>query len=156
MEDPRFTTGLLIITIGFCVLILLLLLLFRRRDAGKSGAAGRDGGAAALGGGKGRSRGGQTENALLDSEGVHPCPLCGTMLKRGERVKTIVYPGNPDSMAHIFGCPYCYPPGAEVRRSCPVCKREIADDGYVVARMFEGKGKRHVHVLGCTGCRRVR
>lgn len=145
MDDAGFSVGLLIVTIGFCVIILLLLLLLRR---------GR--GAASAEGPSGGLNGRRTETAVLDPEAVRPCPLCGAMLKRGERVKTTVYPGKPDSMAHIFGCPYCRPPSAEARRTCPVCRQEIADDGYVVARMFEGKGKKHVHVLGCTGCRRVR
>ncbi len=136
MEDPRFTIGLLLITIGFCVILLLLLLLARRRRT----VAVREGPPAADPG----------------PEAVRPCPLCGTMLKRGERVKTTVYSGTPDSMAHIFGCPYCYPPSADTRRTCPVCKKEVADDGFVVARMFDGKEKKHVHVLGCTGCRKVR
>ena len=87
---------------------------------------------------------------------MQPCPICRAMLKKGERVKSAVYTGTPDSIAHIYGCVYCYPPNQEYRRYCPVCRKEIADDGFVVARMFEGKTKKHVHVLGCTGCRKVR
>jgi hypothetical protein len=36
---------------------------------------------------------------------------------------------------------------------CPVCGKEVPRDGYVIARMFDKPGRKHVHVLGCTGCR---
>lgn len=96
---------------------------------------------------------------------LKPCPLCGELLKPGERVHTIVFSGEPegrrlrdrerpaDSMVHMFGCPYCYPANGNHRRICPVCKEELADDGYVIARMFEKRPRNHVHVLGCTRCR---
>ncbi|MFP4151494.1 MAG: hypothetical protein ACLFSV_01540 [Alkalispirochaeta sp.] len=96
---------------------------------------------------------------------LKPCPLCGTMLQPGERVHTVVYSGAPpgneknvrnrpqDSLVHMFGCPYCFPPRAENPRRCPVCTAEIPADGFVVARMFEKGDRKHVHVLGCTVCR---
>lgn len=108
-------------------------------------------------------------------EVLKPCPLCGTMLRRGETVHSVVFSGpakatsidpataHPasrprssrpeDYLAHLFGCPYCYPANSEHRRTCPVCSRRLPDDGYVIARMFEKPGRKHVHVLGCTGCR---
>jgi hypothetical protein len=101
-------------------------------------------------------------------EVLRPCPLCGTMLRRGETVHSVVFSGDsgaaasPDSptrkrpedhLAHLFGCPYCYPANDEHRRVCPVCRKEIPADGYVIARMFEKPGRKHVHVLGCTVCR---
>ena len=81
-----------------------------------------------------------------------PCPICGSILTNGERVKSIVYPGKPDKIMHIFGCPLCYPSGQ--KRFCPVCVKEIEGEGYLVARVFEKPGKTHVHVLGCSGCRK--
>jgi endogenous inhibitor of DNA gyrase (YacG/DUF329 family) len=103
-------------------------------------------------------------------EVMKPCPLCGTMLRRGERVHSVVFSGGPekkettgtrsgrpvDYLTHIFGCPYCYPANREVRRECPVCKKDVPDDGYVIARMFDKPVRKHVHVLGCTNCRRPR
>lgn len=56
-------------------------------------------------------------------------------------------------MVHMYGCPYCYPANNEYRRLCPVCKNEIPSEGYVIARMFMRKDRKHVHVLGCTECR---
>jgi hypothetical protein len=96
-----------------------------------------------------------------------PCPLCGSLLQKGQRVHTVVYsssPSAPDKLVHMFGCPYCFPRkeedlllprDGEIPRFCPACKKEIAREGYVVARMFDKKPKPHVHVLGCTGCRKT-
>jgi len=102
-------------------------------------------------------------------EVLRPCPLCGTMLRRGETVHSVVFSGGKavgssggsdtrpaDYLTHIFGCPYCYPANTQHRRECPVCRKTVPDDGYVIARMFDKPGKKHVHVLGCTVCRERR
>jgi len=86
------------------------------------------------------------------SEKKLPCPLCGTMLKKSEKVKSVVFPGEPDKLMHIFGCPYCYGSGKN-SRICPVCKKPLKDEDYVIARVFEKPGRSHVHVLGCSSCR---
>ncbi len=89
------------------------------------------------------------------------CPICGIALKRGETVHSHLYPGKPDGMMHIFGCPYCYkkhPRFKELknnRRVCPFCKKDIPKEGWVIARVFEKPEKTHIHVLGCTVCRKV-
>lgn len=99
-------------------------------------------------------------------EVLKPCPLCNTMLRRGETVHSVVFSGGDaassrqddgrprDYLAHIFGCPYCYPANAEHVRRCPVCRKDLSADGFVVARMFDKPGRKHVHVLGCGRCRR--
>lgn len=81
------------------------------------------------------------------------CPLCNSPLEKGQNVKTIVYPSKGDTLAEIYGCPYCRVASASVPRICPVCKRPIPPDGFVVARMFKRPDRTHVHVLGCTVCR---
>ncbi len=96
-------------------------------------------------------------------EVLKPCPLCATMLRRGETVHSVVFSGSSprdrspsqseDSLAHLFGCPYCHPANESHPRVCPVCSKRIPPDGYVIARMFEKPGRKHVHVLGCTECR---
>jgi len=93
-------------------------------------------------------------------EVLRPCPLCKSMLRRGETVHSVVYSGDgsgtqsqPDTLAHLFGCRYCYPADGEHPRVCPVCGHEIGTEGYVVARMFERHDRKHIHVLGCTECR---
>ncbi len=88
------------------------------------------------------------------SKRERPCPLCHSVLKQGERVHAVEYPGKPDGMMHIFGCIYCRPEHAQAQRICPVCGKPLAKDAFVVARVFEKGTRKHVHVLGCPLCRR--
>ena len=83
-----------------------------------------------------------------------PCPLCSTMLKPGERVRSVVYPGKGDRLVEIYGCPYCYPPNRAHPRFCPSCKRELDQEELIFARLFDRGGKIHVHVNGCRVCMR--
>lgn len=87
-----------------------------------------------------------------DSRGFHQCPLCGSILERDQRVKSVLYPGKPDGIMEIYGCPYCYGPNARSSRSCPVCSRPIPTGSIVYARFFETPQRRHVHILGCSSC----
>jgi predicted nucleic acid-binding Zn ribbon protein len=98
-------------------------------------------------------------------EVLRPCPVCGTMIRRGETVHSVYYSrgsGNhklPVQEIHteIFGCPHCWPANADHPRICPVCGKTVSDDGYLVARTFRKPGRKdHVHVIGCTECKRVR
>jgi hypothetical protein len=87
------------------------------------------------------------------------CPLCGEWLKPGEKVHSHLYPGKPDGMMHIFGCPHCYKGHPDTGgkggqgRICPYCHDSLGPDDYVIARVFEKPGKTQVHVLGCSICR---
>lgn len=86
------------------------------------------------------------------------CPLCASILAPGERVKSDIAPGKGDRIMRIFGCGHCWPSGVSsptpsTPRLCPVCGRAVDAEGWVIARYFERPGRRHVHVLGCTGCR---
>lgn len=132
---------LLLITAAAVIVLLLFLLRRRRVDAVKnrSSKPAPQGGSAAV---------------PFNEERVRPCPLCGHMLRKGETVHTKVYPGKPDQIANIYGCPYCYPSNADDPRICPVCGKTVSPEGYVIARMFVQGTRKHVHVLGCTGCRR--
>jgi hypothetical protein len=105
--------------------------------------------------GRGRSGGKEGVDLVVTGSGdrTRPCPLCGSRLKRGETVHTKVFPGKPDRLAHIYGCPYCYDPGYREDRYCPVCHKVLPKEGYIIARMFERSDRVHVHVLGCTECR---
>jgi hypothetical protein len=81
------------------------------------------------------------------------CPLCGTELKRGERVHAVSFPAQGHKLIHIFGCPFCYgkSPGKKARK-CPSCKRVLPEDAYLAGRMWTDKGIIKVHVSGCTLC----
>ncbi len=107
-------------------------------------------------------------------EVLKPCPLCNTMLHRGERIRTVMFSGDgrtkreeelrpgqrasrtghvEDAITHMYGCPHCHGPNAHARRRCPVCQEVLENDDYVLARLFVRQGRKHLHVLGCTRCR---
>ncbi len=103
------------------------------------------------------------ENGETETVKRRPCPLCGELLKKGETVHSVLYPGKPDSIMEIYGCPFCdtKPKGGESEtktsghrntRTCPVCKKVMPDDSLLIARVYEKPGKKHVHVLGCSVC----
>ena len=87
--------------------------------------------------------------------GARSCPVCGERLGPGALVKSKVYKSaGSDKVMYIYGCPYCWPENTRFRRICPVCEKVVPRDGYLIARYFERPERRHVHVLGCSGCRR--
>lgn len=110
--------------------------------------------------GKGRSKN-KTGPTRTDPEKLRSCPVCGDLLVSGEKLKSVVFQGGTrcgelvEKMCRIYGCPHCYPVNKERPRICPVCKKIVPTDGYLEARMFEraNRIRKHVHVLGCTGCR---
>lgn len=84
------------------------------------------------------------------------CPICCTVLKKGEQLKTKVYPAEgSDRLCSIYGCPHCYPAMERtIDRRCPVCGVKVAADSYLVARLFDrSKTDKHVRILGCRQCR---
>ncbi|MBP5283496.1 MAG: hypothetical protein J6Y93_02395 [Treponema sp.] len=88
------------------------------------------------------------------------CPVCNTPLAKTENMTSKIYRPmtTPDQRMTINGCPHCYPkrePG--VRRSCPVCHKEIPMEGYLIARLFNRtEGKKHVMITGCTVCYKIK
>jgi RNase P subunit RPR2 len=83
------------------------------------------------------------------------CPVCSAVLARGERVKSTAYPsmGGKDRLMHISGCTYCLE-GDRVR-SCPVCGAVLKPGDILVARMYDKPGRSHVHVIGCSQCKKT-
>ena len=85
------------------------------------------------------------------------CPICCSKLKKGDLVRTIAFPsitGGRDRMMYIRGCVYCLT--GRMGRSCPVCGANLNEGEILVARMFERHNRRpHVHVQGCSRCRRM-
>ena len=110
---------------------------------------------------RGRSRNRQQR---LEKESIAPspgdpqvCPLCSSKLFKDELVHTLAFPsltGGKDRLMHIQGCIYCI--SGRLKKTCPVCRKSLDENDILVARMFERKNRRnHVHVIGCTKCRRV-
>jgi len=113
------------------------------------------GGGGASGSGAGRRGRGRASSVPESFPGApRTCPVCSARLPEGQRVKSAAFPsmnGN-DRLMNISGCVFCL--SGERRRSCPVCGSELGLEEVLVARMFEKPGRSHVHVLGCTRCRR--
>jgi len=87
-----------------------------------------------------------------------PCPLCGEPLESGSRVHSQLLPGKDDRIAHVWGCPRCWPPNELYRRTCPVCRAPLEPAAFVTGRMWEprperGRKRAHLHLLGCPRCR---
>lgn len=92
--------------------------------------------------------------------GFANCPVCGTMMLPGENLVTKVFITSGqvnDQICYIYGCPHCFPvcePG--IKRSCPVCKKNVEQKQYLLARRFNKtkSGTPHVIVNGCGNCNR--
>ena len=80
------------------------------------------------------------------------CPLCSSPLAKNEDMFSRIYrPMNtPDQRMTVHGCPHCYPrPEPGVRRTCPVCGKEVPLEGELIARLFNRtEGKKHVMITG--------
>ena len=88
------------------------------------------------------------------------CPLCSTPLAKNEDMFSRIYRPmtTADQRMTVHGCPHCYPrPEPGVKRSCPVCGKEVPLDGELIARLFNRtEGKKHVMITGCSVCYKVR
>ena len=88
------------------------------------------------------------------------CPVCGNPLLPGENLVSKVFTTSGqvnDQICYIYGCPHCFPrcePG--VKRTCPVCGKDVAQQQYLLARRFNKtkSGTPHVIVNGCGNCNR--
>jgi len=99
---------------------------------------------------------GKKDTAIPDEATPHKtCILCGSGLLKGQRLKSKELKGKKDSIVTIYGCPHCYGAAETARRTCPVCRKVMPPDGYLTGRMWKTKkGNMHLHVSGCTLCRR--
>jgi C4-type Zn-finger protein len=80
------------------------------------------------------------------------CPICGTILKNGEKVSSVAFPAGKkgERIMHISGCPHCLY-GSTIRR-CPVCFGTLNQDQILVAKVTETNGKTHIRIFGCSKC----
>jgi len=82
------------------------------------------------------------------------CPICSIKLTKGDLVKSFAFPsaGGKDRLMYIRGCFSCLE--NNIPRRCPICKKSMGLDDYLISRMFERSNrKNHVHILGCNHCR---
>jgi ssDNA-binding Zn-finger/Zn-ribbon topoisomerase 1 len=93
---------------------------------------------------EGRAAGKKTRN----------CPLCGSDLAAGERVKTHRFRGAPggEDRVHLLGCPHCRAGREPAARRCPVCRQALPAADYLTAVMWREADRTRVHVLGCSRC----
>ena len=81
-----------------------------------------------------------------------PCIICGSRLKRGERLKSEKYTVEDKTTVHIFGCPFCLE-ADDNKRKCPVCKKSLGRKEYLIGDMWKkDNGKNRLHVKGCVKC----
>jgi RNA polymerase subunit RPABC4/transcription elongation factor Spt4 len=85
------------------------------------------------------------------------CPVCSSKLETGDLVQTHTFPsitGGKDRLMYIRGCIFCT--SGRLKRQCPVCGSSLGTNDILVARMFErSQFRSHVHILGCSKCKRV-
>jgi hypothetical protein len=97
------------------------------------------------------------KSTVVSSGEPQICPVCSARLNKGELVKSLTFPspaGSTTRIMHIRGCVYCLE-GGRLRR-CPVCGVSLEDNEILIARMFDRRYRRtHVHVLGCSRCRKA-
>lgn len=95
----------------------------------------------------------KTENGGID---FVRCPVCSTPLAQGENLVSRIFRPmtTSDQRMNVLGCPHCYPKTEiGVKRFCPVCKKEISLEQYLVARLFNRtENKKHVMIMGCSRC----
>lgn len=102
----------------------------------------------------------ELKNKTRRAGGTVNCPVCGTSLAQGENLVSKVFVTNGqvnDQICYIYGCPHCFPrcePG--IKRTCPVCHKNIEQNQYLLARRFNKtkSGTPHVIVNGCGNCNR--
>ncbi|HOF34155.1 MAG TPA: hypothetical protein PK624_01755 [Spirochaetota bacterium] len=81
-----------------------------------------------------------------------PCIICGSRLKRGERLKSEKYTVDDKTTVHIFGCPFCLDSDSS-KRKCPVCKKSLNSKEFLIGDMWKkDNGKNRLHVKGCVKC----
>ena len=85
-----------------------------------------------------------------------PCVLCGALLEKGEKLHSKEIVRKDDSIIHMYGCPHCHGARASRTKTCPVCKKPIAPEEFLIGRMWVRKnGKKHLHIAGCMRCARM-
>ncbi|MBO5137794.1 MAG: hypothetical protein J6B81_04810 [Spirochaetaceae bacterium] len=100
-----------------------------------------------------------TKNLPPNNASLATCPLCKSPLAKGENLSSKVFRPiqekyDSEQRCTILGCPHCLPYCQNgVQRHCPVCKKKVPAEGYLIARLItHTNGKKHVRITGCTEC----
>jgi len=92
------------------------------------------------------------QNETKEEYSKLPCIICGSRLKRGERLKSEKFTVDDKTTVHIFGCPFCLD-ADHSKRKCPVCKKSLKCNEYLIGDMWKkDNGKNRLHVKGCVKC----
>jgi len=82
-----------------------------------------------------------------------PCILCGSVLAKGEKLYSKETIREKDSIIHMYGCPHCHGDRSTEKKICPVCRKPMSSDEYLIGRMWLKKnGRKHLHMSGCVRC----
>lgn len=81
------------------------------------------------------------------------CPLCGQGLRKGQRIRSsITEIGSVEIQTRIKGCPFCLGELGRRKRSCQVCKKEVALDEVILALSDPRVDKKKLSIKGCKNC----
>ncbi len=81
------------------------------------------------------------------------CPLCGHELLKGERIRSNqVEIGEVEVRTYIKGCPYCMATGSRLKRTCPVCKKNVESDQSIMAVSDPRADRKKLGIKGCKNC----
>ena len=88
------------------------------------------------------------------NQGIKKCPICQTWLKQGERVYTEAFPGKgEEKIVYLHDCPYCRNK-LKANRKCPICKKKLPPQEYLIGTMWKQDVKIRVHISCCSICGR--
>ena len=134
---------------GALALAMILLVLLR----GRSDAASRSSAPSGASGAIKQALGAEGQGKAGPRPGA--CALCGSKLAVGESMRSDILPGGGDRLMRVYGCPHCLGSESErVSRYCPVCDSALGPTDHAIALYVERPGRKHVHILGCTICRK--
>ena len=81
------------------------------------------------------------------------CPLCIHPLQQGEKIhsdQTEI--GNTQIETRLKGCIYCIYKENKLPRSCPICKKDVSHDDYVLATSDLKIDRLKLNIKGCRLC----
>lgn len=79
------------------------------------------------------------------------CPLCKNGLFSGQRIRSDVLEiGKSEVRTTLKGCMHCLDGNA--KRLCPVCKKKLKKDEFIIAFSDQTVDKKKLSIRGCKNC----